>query len=397
MIIKPSIRTNVFTNAHPHGCRINVKNQIDEAKTKPGFDGPKNVLIIGGSSGYGLASRIALAYGGGANTINVSYESAPKGKRTGTAGWWNNIHFQSFSDELGTIHRDFVGDAFSTQMKHDVIAAIKEHFGTVDLVIYSLAAGARKDENTGEIIKSAIKPVGESVEGRTIDIANERVDTLRVDPATPEEIDNTIKVMGGSDWAQWLDTLETSGVLSHGVKTIAYTYIGSDTTEAIYRGGTLGYAKSDLEKTARTLNETLSASLGGEALISASKGVVTKASVFIPQMPIYVSALYDVMVKEGMHESILAHKYRLFADMVYGEKRHTDSEGRLRMDAYELDETIQKKTQEIMHNTPDEQLFNLSGTTRFINDFYQINGFAFDTIDYTQDVDMEALSALTLK
>lgn len=397
MIIKPSIRTNVFTNAHPHGCRINVKNQIDEAKTKPGFDGPKNVLIIGGSSGYGLASRIALAYGGGANTINVSYEGAPKGKRTGTAGWWNNIHFQSFSDELGTIHRDFVGDAFSTQMKHDVIAAIKEHFGTVDLVIYSLAAGARKDENTGEIIKSAIKPVGESVEGRTIDIANERVDTLRVDPATPEEIDNTIKVMGGSDWAQWLDTLKTSGVLSHGVKTIAYTYIGSDTTEAIYRGGTLGYAKSDLEKTARTLNETLSASLGGEALISASKGVVTKASVFIPQMPIYVSALYDVMVKEGMHESILAHKYRLFADMVYGEKRHTDSEGRLRMDAYELDETIQKKTQEIMHNTPDEQLFNLSGTTRFINDFYQINGFAFDTIDYTQDVDMEALSALTLK
>ncbi len=392
MIIKPSIRSNVFTNAHPHGCYLNVKTQIDEAKNKPSFEGPKNVLIIGGSSGYGLASRIALAYGAGANTLNVSYEGAPKGKRTGTAGWWNNIYFQELAKETGNIHKDFVGDAFSVEMKNNVIAAIKEQFGTVDLIIYSLAAGARKDSETGEVIKSAIKPVGEAATGKTIDIANREVSDLTIEPATAEEINSTVKVMGGSDWKAWIDALDNAGVMDNNAKTIAYTYIGSNTTKSIYRGGTLGYAKTDLENTAKTLNETLQSKYDGEALISSSKGVVTKASVFIPQMPIYVSALYEVMMNEGIHESILAHKYRLYQDMVYGENRTTDNEGRLRMDAYELDPSIQEKTEALMRKFTDASIFEMAGTRRFLKDFYQINGFDFDAIDYEAPVDMDALA-----
>ena len=392
MIIKPSIRSNVFTNAHPTGTKAYVKDLFDQAEEKESFKGPETVLIIGGSSGYGLASRVALAKGAGANTVNVSFERPPKGKKTGSAGWWNNIWFQKLAENTGKTHKDFVMDAFSEETKNTVLEYIKETFGSVDLVIYSLAAGARPDPKTGELVRSKIKTIGEPAQGKTIDVAKEQVVPLDVDAASEEEIEDTVFVMGGGDWEAWIRTLEEGDALSYGAKTISYTYIGGPTTETIYRGGTLGKAKEDLEKTANTLNDRLESTLGGEALISASKAVVTKASVFIPQMPIYMSCLLDVMKRRNVHETILEHKYRLFKDMVYGESRHTDKKGRLRMDSYELDETVQNETVEMMDALNDDDLMKTYGTKRFFDTFYKIHGFRFETVDYDQDVDMESLA-----
>ena len=392
MVIKPSIRSNVFTNAHPEGSRAYVQDLFDQEKHKGPFEGPETVLVIGGSSGYGLASRVALAAGAKANTVNVSFERPPKGKRTGTAGWWNNIWFQKLAENTGKTHKDFVMDAFSEETKNTVLEYIKETFGSVDLVIYSLAAGARPDPKTGELVRSKIKTIGEPAQGKTIDVAKEQVVPLDVDAASEEEIEDTVFVMGGGDWEAWIRTLEEGDALSYGAKTISYTYIGGPTTETIYRGGTLGKAKEDLEKTANTLNDRLESTLGGEALISASKAVVTKASVFIPQMPIYMSCLLDVMKRRNVHETILEHKYRLFKDMVYGESRHTDKKGRLRMDSYELDETVQNETVEMMDALNDDDLMKTYGTKRFFDTFYKIHGFRFETVDYDQDVDMESLA-----
>ncbi len=394
MIIEPKIRSNVFTNAHPEGCRCFVKSQIDEVMTKSSFEGPKNVLIIGGSSGYGLSSRIALAFGANANTVNVSFESAPKGKRTGTAGWWNNVAFQSYAKKTGNTHKDFIGDAFSKEMKEDVAAYIKKTFGKIDLLIYSLAAGARKDEKTGELIRSSIKTVDEPVTGQTIDIAKREVKTLSVEPATDDEIANTVFVMGGDDWQSWIEHLGAASLLDKGFKTISYTYVGGETTDKLYRSGSIGKAKEDLEKRASLMHEHLQEKYEGEALISSSKAVVTKASVFIPQMPIYVACLYDVMMEAGVHETILEHKYRLFKDMVYGSKREVDAAGRLRLDAYEMRKDIQEKVQKKMANISDEELFALKGTQVFLKEFYQMNGFAFEQVDYKSPVNLEQFSTL---
>ncbi len=394
MILKPSIRSNVFTNAHPLGSESFVKNQIEEAQAQPSFEGPRNVLVVGGSSGYGLASRIALAYGAFANTLNVSYESPPKGKRTGTAGWWNNIFFQKHAKETGNVHKDFVGDAFSQTMKKQVADSIRENFGKVDLVVYSIAAGARPNPKTGELVRSSIKPIGNKAMGKTIDIAKRQLKDLTVEPADDAEIQNTVYVMGGSDWQDWMDTLEAEGVLSEGVKTISYTYVGGESTSHIYRSGTIGKAKEDLEDKAQKMHEKLQISLGGEALISSSKAVVTKASVFIPQMPVYVSCLFDTMMRHGVHETALGHKYRLFKDMVYGNKRIVDDVGRLRLDHKEMDFAIQNETSRLMKNITEEKLFGLEGTQMVLRDFYRMNGFAFEEIDYDKPVDMETLSKL---
>ena len=395
MIIEPSIRSNIFLNAHPKGCEQAVYEQILEVKQKKAFEGPKKVLIIGGSSGYGLASRIALAYGAQSDTINISFETAPKGKRTGTAGWWNNIAFQKYAKELNHIHKDFVGDAFGSQMKKDVINYIKETFGKLDLVIYSLAAGARFNEETGTLIKSSIKAIGSDAVGKTIDLADLTVKELVIGTATEEEVKDTVYVMGGSAWEEWIQTLHQENLLNPGFKTISYTYIGGPTTDKIYRGGTLGKAKEDLELSARRMNELLKASYQGEALISSSKAVVTKASVFIPQMPVYVSCLFDVMMRVGTHESILSHKYRLFQDMVYGNKRIVDDMGRIRLDHLEMEEHVQKETIHMMESLTDEQLFKLEGTNVFIKEFHQIHGFQFENIDYNEETDLESLSECT--
>jgi enoyl-[acyl-carrier protein] reductase/trans-2-enoyl-CoA reductase (NAD+) len=392
MIIKPSIRSNVFTNAHPLGCKANLEKQINELHGQPSFDGPKNVLIIGGSSGYGLASRIALAFKGSSNTINVSFESGPKGKRSGTAGWWNNHYFKVLTEGLPTSHKDFIGDAFSKAMKEEVIEYIKATLGKIDLVIYSLASGGRKNEETGEVVRSSIKAIGETVEGKTIDIVNKTVESLTIEEATNQEILDTVYVMGGNDWQQWIHALKDNDLINQRFKTISYTYIGGPTTEKIYRKGTLGKAKEDLELKAKTMNQWLSENYKGEALISSSKAVVTKASVFIPQMPIYVAALFDVMMKKNLHETIVAHKYRLFKDMVYGQDRIVDEEGRIRLDHLEMQEDVQVETVALMGAINDKTLFDLKGTHQFFEDFYQIHGFNFESIDYEASVDLDQLA-----
>lgn len=397
MMIKPSIRSNFFTNSHPIGCKHYVEMQISEAKQLPKFSGPKNVLIIGGSSGYGLASRIALAFGADANTVNVSYENAPKGSKTGSAGWWNNIFFQEFAKETKNIHKDFLGDAFSTEMKNDVIKYIKEHLGKIDLVIYSLASGGRMNYETNEVIKSSIKTIGEEALGKTMDLVTQNVLELLVTPANFQEIKDTVYVMGGSDWYDWMMQLDENSCLNTKVKTISYTYIGGPTTEKIYRGGTLGKAKEDLENHAVKLDQMLKEKYEGEALISSSKAVATKASVFIPQMTIYVSCLYDVMMRHGVHESILKHKYRLFKDMVYGNQRIMDEQSRIRLDHLEMDPKIQEETIQMMTSLSDQEIPKLNGAKTFLKDFYQMNGFLFDSIDYDEEVDLESLSLLQPK
>ncbi|MEC9484880.1 MAG: enoyl-ACP reductase FabV [Candidatus Izemoplasma sp.] len=391
MQIDPSIRQNFFTNAHPLGCEQTIKSYIEEAKSQESFSGPKNVLIIGGSSGYGLASRISLSFGAHANTLNISYESIPRGKRTGSAGYWNNVFFQHHTKSLGTIHHDIIGDAFSKGIKQDTIQSIKENYGKIDLVIYSLAAGARKNETTNELIRSTIKPIGKTVSGMTIDIATKQFKEITLGPATAQEIDDTVYVMGGSDWSDWIHVLDDAGCLSNGAKTIAYTYVGAESTKAIYREGTLGKAKEDLEQHARDLHDFLQTQLNGEALISSSKAVISKASVFIPKMPLYVSALFDVMKTHNVHESILEHKYRLFSDMVYGQKRLKDAKARLRMDHYELNDKIQYQTQAKMTELIAQKAIHSPSITHFLTKFYQINGFKYPQIDYHKAIDIPLL------
>jgi len=389
MIIKPLIRSNVFLTAHPTGCRRFVFEQVEAARKFERFKGPNNILIIGGSSGYGLATRIALAVAGGANTINVSYESGPKGERSGTAGWWNNLAFEEAMKDVSTKHKDFIGDAFSKAMKQQVIEYLKEQGIKLDLVVYSLAAGGRLNEETNEVVRSHIKAMGEPITGKTIDIATLSIKEITVGAATESEIKDTVYVMGGSDWHDWIIQLMDNDVLNDNVKTISYTYVGGPATERIYRSGTMGQAKEDLENTAKNLNVLIKNRYQGEALISSSKAVVTKASVFIPQMPIYVACLYEVMEKHGVHETILQHKYRLFKDMVYGHKRIVDTQGRIRIDHKEMDATIQKEVFEMMHKMDEKTIFELDGTKRFLTDFRNIHGFGYDGIDYEADISVE--------
>lgn len=393
VVVKPQIRSNVFLTAHPIGLKYFVGNQINEAKKLSKINKGKinNVLIIGGSSGYGLSSRIVSAYNMGANTINVSFEGEPTERRVGTAGYWNNLYFRHFAkQDLRTKHFDLNKDAFSDETKQEVIQLLKDNNIKVDLVIYSLASGVRPNE-AGDLVRSAIKPIGKVVVGKTFDIAKGVVQEITVNPATEEEIDNTVFVMGGGDWQNWITKLMANDLLNEGCKTISYTYVGGDSTKDIYRSGTIGRAKEDLERSQNVLNQLISSKCRGEALISSSKAVVTKASVFIPQMPAYVACLYDVMMADKTHESILKHKHRLFKDMVYGNKRIVDNDNRIRIDHLEIDEKTQNKTIKLMNEVSDDELLNLGGTAEFLQEFYQMNGFNFDEVDYEQEIDVDEL------
>jgi enoyl-[acyl-carrier protein] reductase/trans-2-enoyl-CoA reductase (NAD+) len=391
MLIKPSLRSNFFTNAHPIGIKKNIENLIDEVKTYPPFDGPKNVLILGGSSGYGLASRISLSFGSKSNTINVSFERPAKSNQSGSAGYWNNVFFRYFTKDTMQKHIDFNGDAYSLEMKQQVLNYVKENFGKLDLIIYSLASGRRKNPETGNVVNSFIKPLGKKAVGKTLDIANMEVVEITLDPANDQEIEDTVYVMGGSDWKDWVDFFDKNQALSKNFKTISYTYIGGKNTDEIYRKGTLGKAKEDLEQAAYQMNPLLKEKYQGEALISSSKSVVSKAGVFIPQMPIYVACLFDVMKAHGLHETTLEHKYRLFKDMVYGDKRILDEQKRIRLDHREMQDDIQEETQKLMNSLDDEAILKLNGTKEFLKEFYQINGFDMDGVDYEKDVNLEKL------
>jgi len=391
MIIQPKIRMNICTTVHPKGCEQAVMNQINAVNNMEKYEGPKNVLIIGGSSGYGLSSRISLAFGANANTINVSFESAPKGKRTGSPGWWNNKYFLKHAKETGNKHFDFNGDAFSHELKAEVIDYIKKEFGKIDLVIYSLASGVRVNPDTKETVKSALKTIGEPFTGQTIDIATLTTKDITVDAATDEEIADTVYVMGGDDWKMWVDALNQNDCLDQGVKTISYTYVGGKTTDVIYRLGSIGQAKRDLELKCEIINNMLKTKYDGEALISSSKAVTTKASVHIPAMAIYMSCLYENMMKHDCHESIIEHKHRLFKDCVYGDVNLKDEKGRIRVDKDELSDQIQEETIDMMYSLSLKEVLNLDGGKLFLSEYYQLNGFEFPEVNYCEDVDLDKL------
>ncbi|AVK64742.1 bifunctional NADH-specific enoyl-ACP reductase/trans-2-enoyl-CoA reductase [Lactobacillus sp. CBA3606] len=390
------LKGNVARSVNPEGCRQEILNQIAYVQGKGHYAGAKKALIVGGSSSYGLASRITTAFGQGADTISISYERAPRDeKMLGTAGWYNNVYFREAAEKAGLIGKNFNGDCFTQAMKDQVIAYIKAEFGgKIDLLVYSVAAPKRTNPaNPDETWRSVIKSVGEPVTGQNINMEENELFDQTVEPATPEEVEATKHVMGGEDWEIWVNELKAAGVLAEGFKTILYSYIGPKSTYAFYHEGTLGAAKDAAEASSHKIQKTLN-DLNGEALISVSRAVTTKASVVIPIFPLYCIALYKVEETTGTHETPIMHKDRLFRDMVYGDLREVDDQGRLRPDAWEQRADIQAKVAELMTKiTPENFNSDLTGYAEFRREFLQLNGFEVPGADI-KAVDLEALKKL---
>ncbi|MCR4626946.1 MAG: trans-2-enoyl-CoA reductase family protein [Treponema sp.] len=402
MIIKPMIRSNICINAHPIGCAKETEHQIDyvlskKAKrniksVKEGGKGPALALVLGCSTGYGLASRITAAFEYGADTIGVSYEKEASESRGGTPGWYNNMAFDRAAKKAGLTSVTLNADAFSHETRAAVIEEIKKLGKTVDLVVYSLASPVRVDPDTKEMFKSVIKPIGKVYSGTSVDMMTGKLTEGSTEPANEDEIANTVKVMGGADWALWIKALAEAGVLSQGVRTIAYSYIGPELSHAIYRDGTIGEAKKDLEKTALNLNEQLSSALGGAAFVSENKGLVTRSSAVIPIISLYLSIMFKVMKEKGTHEGCIEQMERLFAERLYtGENNSagtppTDSEHRIRIDDWEMAEDVQAEIAKRMAKVTEENLAELADMAGYKHDFLAINGFDVEGVDYEADV-----------
>ncbi|MGF1680242.1 enoyl-ACP reductase FabV [Photobacterium minamisatsumaniensis] len=399
MIIEPVIKGVVARSAHPYGCQQAVRNQINYVKGSVSISaGPKKVLILGASSGFGLASRISLAFGGAqADTIGVSFERGPSEKGVGTAGWYNNIFFREEAEKIGLIGKNFVGDAFSPQVRQQVIDYIKDEFGgQLDLVVYSLATGVRPNPETGELWRSSIKTMGEPITGPTINIETDSMEQMTIGTATEAEIEATEKVMGGEDWASWIDTLSGAGVLASGCKTVAYSYVGPEQTYPIYHQGTLGRAKAHLHGTADKLNSQLSV-IEGEAYVSVCKALVTKASVFIPAFSPYILALFKVMKEKGTHEGCIEQMQRLFSQRLYDKNVEVAVDGNrlIRMDDWELDEETQQQVRELAAHITADNFMAVGDYQGYKTDFMQLNGFCLDGVDYGVDISIEQLLRLT--
>ena len=392
MIIKPLIRDNIALNAHPRGCYENIVNQIKWVQTKdPIVNRPLNVLIIGGSSGYGLASRIALAFNAKSYTYNVSFERPGSKRSTASAGYYNNLAFETLAKEQDIESDDFNGDAFSFETKEKVLSDFEAAGKKIDLLIYSVASGIRIDPYTQEKYVSTLKPIGQDFKGLSVDIAKKTIKEVILDPASEEEIENTRKVMGGEDYLLWVKAIDEKGLFNQNAKSITYTYIGSELTYPIYKDGTIGNAKRDLEA-AQTQIQEIMAKVDGEALISSSKTVVTKASVFIPTVALYGSTLFKVMKLANTHESITQHKFRLFKDMVYGNQRLLDDANLIRLDSFEMDPIVQEQVKELMAFTTTSDDLDAIDFDFFIQEFNQMNGFMIDGVDYNEDIDIESFN-----
>lgn len=392
MLIEPIIKGVVAKSAHPLGCKEAVKQQIKFVKSAPQIkNGPKRVLIIGASSGFGLAARIAVTFGGAkADTIGVSFERGPNEKSLGSAGWYNNIYFKKEAEREQRTAINIVGDAFSQETRTQVVEAIETYFeGEVDLIIYSLAAGVRPKPNTDELWRSAIKPIGESVTGATISLEHDNWVTDTLAAATEEEAESTLKVMGGEDWEQWIDELINAESIAPGCKTIAFSYVGPEVTHPIYLDGTLGCAKIDLHQTSHALNLEL-ANFGGNAYATVCKALVTKASVFIPGLSPYLLALYKVMKEKETHEGCIQQMQRLFSSKLYGQSKvPLDGERLIRMDEWELDPETQAHVTELLE-AMDENNFQAIGDYQgFKEEFLQLNGFAQPSVDYKEKLNTE--------
>ncbi|WP_299579898.1 enoyl-ACP reductase FabV [uncultured Microbulbifer sp.] len=379
MIIQPKVRGFICTNAHPQGCAANVREQIEYIQSQPAIDnGPKRVLVVGASTGYGLASRITAAFGSGAKTLGVFFEKPPTEKRTASAGYYNSAAFESEAHKAGLYAKSINGDAFSDAIKAKAVEMIKEDLGQVDLVVYSLASPRRTDPKTGELYSSVLKPIGESYTAKNLNTDKLEITDITVDPANEEEIANTVKVMGGEDWELWMQALGEAGVLSDNCKTVAYTYIGEKLTWPIYGHATIGKAKEDLDRAARAITESSPAA----ANVAVLKALVTQSSSAIPVMPLYISLIYRVMKEEGTHEGCIEQLYRLYTEGLYTDTPRLDGENRLRMDDKELRSETQAKIEKLWPQVTAENLFELTDYKGYQADFLKLFGFGVAGVDY---------------
>ncbi len=384
MVVEPKVKGFICTTAHPAGCEESVRRQIAYCREKGQVDGPKKVLVIGASTGYGLGSRIAVTYAYGADTIGVSFEKEAKGKRTATAGWYNTKAFEKFAAEDGYYAKSFNGDGFSREMKDQVIETIRKDWGKADMVVYSMAA-PRRTMPDGTAVSSVLKTVGKEFTNKTIDLKTNEVKEVTVPVADEEEIQNTIKVMGGEDWSDWIHALAEADVLADNASTIAYSYIGPVVTHAIYKDGSIGQAKKHLYETSRKLTEEL-ADRGLKAYVSVNKALVTQSSAAIPIVPLYISLLYKIMKEEGLHEGCIEQMYRLFADKFV--KKEVDEAGYFRLDDWELQDKVQDKITAVWDQVTTENIQELGDIDGYWEDFYQMFGFHYDNVDYSADVEI---------
>lgn len=386
MIIEPKVRGFICTTAHPGGCYANVLEQVNYVKSKPAREGKLRALILGGSTGYGLASRIALAYGANADTISVAYDKPAAGTRTATAGWYNTAAFEKIAHADGKYAKSINGDAFSNEIKEQTIDLIRRDLGQIDIIVYSLASPVRVDPTDGVRYNSVIKPRGEKFCNKSVDVNARTVIPAEIEPATDEEAAATVKVMGGEDWMLWICALKAAGVLADGVKTVAYSYIGPSVTHPIYRFGTIGGAKLHLESTAREITEYLS-DIGGRGFVSVNKALVTQASSAIPVVPLYIGILYKVMKTHGLHEGCIEQMERLMRTHLLCDDVGLESDGLIHVDDWEMREDIQREVMAAWDKISTENIDELADIDGYQDDFYRMFGFRVDGVDYTADVD----------
>jgi enoyl-[acyl-carrier protein] reductase/trans-2-enoyl-CoA reductase (NAD+) len=385
MIIKPKVRGFVCVTTHPTGCEANVRAQIDFVRSKPALKaGPKRVLVVGASTGYGLGSRINAAFGCGAATVGVFLERPPADNRPATAGWYNSVAFEREARAAGLVSRSLNIDAYSDDAKVRTIEMLRD-IGPIDLLVYSVASPKRTLPKTGETSKSTLKPIGTTYHGKTVDTDRALVGEVTIEPADEQEIRETIQVMGGEDWELWVDALDGAGLLADGCRSVAYTYIGPRLTWPIYRDGTIGRAKEDLERAGRAIDARL-ASRGGNAFVAVMKAVVTQASSAIPVVPLYISLLFKIMKENGTHEGCIEQTQRMFARLYSGGGIPLDDKGRLRLDDWEMREDVQAQIDRVWPSITTENLCDLTDFDGYRAEFLKLFGFGLDGVDYDADV-----------
>ena len=385
MIIEPRTRGFICLTAHPEGCAQNVKNQIDYVTSKGKIAGAKKVLVIGASTGFGLASRITSAFGSDAATIGVFFDKPASPNRPASPGFYNTAAFETAAHQAGLYAKSINGDAFSNEIKEQVVNLIKQDLGQVDLIIYSLASPVRTHPISGKRFKSVLKPIGENFTNKTVDFHTGNVSEISINPADGEDIENTVTVMGGEDWKMWMDALQEANVLAEGVKTVAYSYIGPEVTKPVYRNGTIGAAKDDLEAKAFTISDALKA-INGNAYVSVNKALVTQASSAIPVIPLYISLMYKIMKEEGVHEGCIEQIQRLYSERLYADDLSLDEKGRIRVDDWEMREDIQDRVVKLWASATTENLPEIGDLEGYSTDFYNLFGFKVPGVDYTKDV-----------
>jgi enoyl-[acyl-carrier protein] reductase/trans-2-enoyl-CoA reductase (NAD+) len=393
MIVKPRIRGFICTTAHPHGCAAHVNQQIDYVTASRGVAAGAfaNVLVLGCSGGYGLASRIVAGFGCGAKTLGVSFEKSPTESKTASAGWYNNKAFEARAEQQGLYAKTLDGDAFSDAMRDRVIETIKADLGQIDLVVYSLASPVRQHPKTDRLHRSAIKPLGQVLDIKTVHVEKGEVSNVALEPATEQEIADTVTVMGGEDWEYWVDALLANDLLAPNAKTVAYTYIGSELTWPIYWEGTLGKAKADLDRASVEIQRKLQ-TLGGDARVAVLKAIVSQASAAIPVVPLYAALLFQVMKEQGSHEECIEHIHRLFASQLQADATmRLDEAGRIRVDDLELAEVVQTEVKRRWPLVNTDNLPELGDLAGFREDFLKIFGFGIQGVDYDADVDPQRI------